>query len=638
AKRRSTSGPTAAHYNEPLHGAHGRVRVAETDSTTDDYAGLSIEDLQQRVRDLRILKDFAETMLGHRGDIGEALWEVTQQAISRLRLEDCVIYVLDEEQGDLVQAAAFGPKNPKAREILNPIRIALGRGIVGSVAVSGQVELIEDTRLDPRYIQDDQLRLSELAVPIVSSGRVVGVIDSEHSVKGFFTPWHRDIFVSVAAMVAGRMAALSVAEKRRRLITHDALTGLLNRSEFLRRIQERLDAADDGFALIFLDLDHFGVFNDTLGHIAGDELLRALAQRIQDVTPGDAITGRFGGDEFVVVVNGDLVVGGAVASEIVRAINQHLNADVATHVRVTCSAGVAMTELGDSAMELINRADLAMYQAKSAGRNRVHLHDATLAAARRREQRLVVELERALESKDSPIEVLFQPIYGVAQRVPVACEALARWSHPTLGAISPADFIGIAERTGKIHALGRQLFRLALLGRRSWPSSASAFMLNINVSPLQLRHDDFLADLMRSLKEFDVLPGQVACEITETALLADDDRTKAAVHGLIDHGVKLVLDDFGTGYASLATLTRYPFSGVKIDRRFVRDLASNAQARAIVRSVVSLASDLALGCTAEGVEHQVDFDALRELGCPMAQGQWLCEPMSAEQMRQLLCG
>ena len=134
-------------------------------------------------------------MLGHRGDVGEALWQVTQQAIARLELEDCVIYLLDEEQGDLVQVAAFGPKNPQGREILNPIRIPLGQGIVGNVAATGQVELIEDTRLDPRYIQDDQLRFSELAVPIRSDGRIVGVIDSEHSARGFFTDWDRDIFI-----------------------------------------------------------------------------------------------------------------------------------------------------------------------------------------------------------------------------------------------------------------------------------------------------------------------------------------------------------------------------------------------------------------------------------------------------------
>jgi len=379
------------------------------------------------------------------------------------------------------------------------------------------------------------------------------------------------------------------------------------------------------------------VFNDTLGHIAGDELLRTLAQRIQAVTPADAITGRFGGDEFVVVVSGDLAVGGAVATEVVRAIDEQLKADAAPTARVTCSAGVATAETGDSAMELIHRADLAMYQAKSAGRNRVNLHDATLASSRRREQRIKVELERALESNDSSIEVLFQPIYDMTRGVPIACEALARWNHPQLGAIAPTEFIGVAERTGIIHSLGRQLFRCALLGRRVWQGSASAFTLNINVSPLQLRHDDFVADLVGVLKEFDVSPTQVACEITETALLADDDRTKAAVHSLIDHGLPLVLDDFGTGYASLATLTRYPFAGVKIDRRFVRDLATNTQARAIVRSVVTLASDLRVGCTAEGVEQQSDFDALRELGCPMAQGQWLSEPMSAVRLRRLRC-
>ena len=599
---------------------------------------ISVEQLQRRVRYLGILKDFAETMLGHRGDVGEALWQVTQQAIARLELEDCVIYLLDEEQGDLVQVAAFGPKNPQGREILNPIRIPLGQGIVGSVAATGQVELIEDTRLDPRYIQDDQLRFSELAVPIRSDGRIVGVIDSEHSARGFFTDWHRDIFISVAAMVSGRLAAVAVAERRRRLISHDALTGLLNRTEFLRLVQARLDAGDTAFTLIFLDLDHFSVFNDSLGHLAGDELLRTVAQRIADVTPAGSMAGRFGGDEFVVVVNGDLTSGERSATAIIDAIAARLDAEAVTGLHVTCSAGVAAAGSGDTAMDLIHRADLAMYQAKSGGRNRVSLHDERLAAARRREQRIVVELERALEVDDTTIEVLFQPIYDVTRRVPVACEALARWNHPQLGSVPPAEFIAIAERTGKIHALGRKLFQLALSGRRIWHRAGAVMTLNINVSPLQLQHDEFVPELVSLLNEFDVSPEQIACEITETALLAEDDRTKAAVHALIERGMQLVLDDFGTGYASLATLTRYPFAGVKVDKRFVQNLSANPQSRAIVRSIVTLASDLHLGCTAEGVERQSDFDALRELGCPMAQGQCLCEPLTAEQLRQLTCG
>ena len=611
--------------------------MAEEGNKQAEPEDISVEELQRRVRDLGILKDFAETMLGHRGDVGEALWEVTQQAIARLRLEDCVIYLVDEEQGDLVQAAAFGPKNPRGREILNPIRIPLGRGIVGTVAVTGRAELVEDTRRDSRYIQDDQLRLSELTVPIVSEGRVIGVIDSEHSAKGFFTAWHRDIFISVAAMVSGRLAAVSVAEKRRRLISHDALTGLLNRTEFLRRVQARLDAGETSFTLIFLDLDHFSVFNDSLGHLAGDELLRTVAQRLEAVTPEGSTAGRFGGDEFVVAVDGDLAVGERSATAIIEAIATRLDAESVVGLHVTCSAGVAEAVAGDTAMELIHRADLAMYQSKSAGRNRVSLHDDRLAAVRRREQRIVVELERALEVDDPTIEVLFQPIYDVVRKVPVACEALARWNHPQLGPVPPAEFIAIAERTGKIHALGRKLFRLALTGRRIWQRPNGTMTLNINVSPLQLQGEGFVTDLVALLNEFGVPPERVACEITETALLAEDERTKSAVHGLIERGMQLVLDDFGTGYASLATLTRYPFAGVKVDKRFVRDLRVNPQSRAIVRSIVTLASDLGLACTAEGVETQSDFDALRELACPMAQGQCLCEPLTAEQLRALTC-
>lgn len=611
--------------------------MAEEGNKQTEPEEISVEELQRRVRDLGILKDFAETMLGHRGDVGEALWDVTQQAIARLRLEDCVIYLVDEEQGDLVQAAAFGPKNPQGREILNPIRIPLGQGIVGTVAVTGRVELIEDTRCDPRYIQDDQLRLSELTVPIVSEGRVIGVIDSEHSAKGFFTAWHRDIFISVAAMVSGRLAAVSVAEKRRRLISHDALTGLLNRTEFLRRVQARLDAGETSFTLIFLDLDHFSVFNDSLGHLAGDELLRTVAQRLDAVTPEGSTAGRFGGDEFVVAVDGDLAIGERSATAIIAAIATRLDAESVVGLHVTCSAGVAEAVAGDTAMELIHRADLAMYQSKSAGRNRVSLHDDRLAAVRRREQRIVVELERALEVDDPTIEVLFQPIYDVVRTVPVACEALARWNHPQLGPVPPAEFIAIAERTGKIHALGRKLFRLALGGRQVWQRPGRTMTLNINVSPLQLQGEGFVADLVVLLNEFGVPPEQVACEITETALLAEDERTKSAVHGLIERGMQLVLDDFGTGYASLATLTRYPFAGVKVDKRFVRDLRVNPQSRAIVRSIVTLASDLGLACTAEGVETQSDFDALRELACPMAQGQCLSEPLTAEQLRALTC-
>ena len=166
-----------------------------------------LRDLERKLSDLRVLQDFSSTLLEHRREIDDILWDVARLAVARLNLEDCVIYLLDPERGELVQRAAHGPKNPKDREILNPIRLPIGHGIVGSVALSGKIERIVDTREDPRYVQDDEARLSELAVPILQDGRVIGVIDSEHSRIGFFTEWHRDLFVAIATMTGARITA-----------------------------------------------------------------------------------------------------------------------------------------------------------------------------------------------------------------------------------------------------------------------------------------------------------------------------------------------------------------------------------------------------------------------------------------------
>lgn len=598
--------------------------------------GVALAELERRVRDLRALKEFADTMLGHRGGIEEVLWAVAQQAIARMDLEDCVIYLLDEERGDLIQCAAFGPKNPREREILNPIRIPLGKGIVGSVAATGRIEMIADTRLDPRYIEDDQLRHAELAVPILHEDKVIGVIDSEHSVAGFFKEWHRDLFVAIAAMASGRITAALLEAQRRRLASHDGLTGLVNRSELLQRLQKLLDQAENQVAVVFIDLDHFSVFNDSMSHLTGDELLRTVAKRIIANAPSGAIVARYGGDEFVVAFDGNLADGEQIAQSISKAIARTLEAGAVSGLSVTCSAGVAAGIANDSAMELIHQADLAMYESKRNGRNRVSLHDTVLATSRRHEQRIVVELTRAIEQNDAAIDVHFQPIYSLAGQRMIGLEALARWRHPEFGTIPPTEFIAAAERTGKIHLLGENILRRALSNHRDWHDSRTDFVLNVNVSPLQLQHEDFARRLVDVLSEFGLTSTDIACEITETALLGDDQRAAQAVYALADRGIRLILDDFGTGYASLATLTQYPFAGVKIDRRFVRSLATNPKSRAIVQSVITLARDLGLSCTAEGVEQQSDLDKLREMGCPLAQGRWLCGPLPAHRLRALL--
>jgi diguanylate cyclase (GGDEF)-like protein len=417
---------------------------------------------------------------------------------------------------------------------------------------------------------------------------------------------------------------------------YDELTGLTSRGALLEQLQTRIDAGALPISVIFIELDHFSVFNDSLGYAAGDEMLRAVAGRLSVEVPNGAIVSRFDGDQFVVAVGGDLAGGLRLAGHLCERVSAKIESGVLAGLHVTCSAGVSVAEQASEAVEIVRRADIALCQAKRGGRNRVCVYDEVFAASRLRQQRLVVELERALESKDPAINMFFQPIYSLAEMRPCAVEALARWDHPKLGAVSPGEFIAAAERTGKMHTLGAQLFRIAVLGRRVWHSASTPLLLNINVSPLQLHHPDFAHQLLDLLAEFDVPTSQIACEITESILLDDDHRSSRSVRTLSDGGLRLVLDDFGTGYASLDTLMRYQFTGVKIDQSFVRNLGSSATARAIVRSAVNLADELGLTCTAEGVENDGVLDVLRDLGCPMVQGRRLCEPVSADDLRRIL--
>lgn len=590
----------------------------------------SLPELQRRLRDLRVLQDFSSTLLDYRRDIDDILWDVARLAVARLDLQDCVIYLVDPERGDLVQRAAYGPKNPRAREILNPIRLQIGRGIVGSVAASGQVERVDDTRKDLRYVPDDEIRLSELAVPIFHDGRVIGVIDSEHSRLGFFTEWHRDLFVAIASMTSGRITAAQLERQRMELATRDSLTGLLNRAELFRVLQERLDRSDGTVAVLFIDLDHFGVINDSLSHLAGDETLRSIGQRIHDLLPTHGVAARLGGDEFVVLLDADLSGARAFAERLVADLVRPLRGGAIEGLHVSCSVGLAIGICGHSAADVIHQADLAMYHAKRSGRARVQVHDRAIAGARRREQQIVVDMVRALERRSGELGVHFQPIHRLDDGRMVGAEVLARWRHPDLGSIGPSEFIVAAERTGNIRELGRHLFQAAFERIGSWAGPMQGIVFNVNVSPLQLQHDGFVKELLEMLSASGVRTDQVACELTESALLGDEARAGRSLRELSQAGVRLVLDDFGTGYASLRTLLNHPFSGIKIDQQFVLGINHDAASRAVVRSVIALSRDLGLACTAEGVERPEQMELLRELGCPLAQGRGLCEAIPPE--------
>ena len=372
----------------------------------------TILELHQKLQDMKVLEDFTSTLMHFSQGVEEILWDVARLAVARLGLEDCVIYLCDSDKGELVQCSAFGPKNPQAREILNPIRLIIGQGIVGSVAASGLAEMIADTRKDVRYICDDQARLSELAVPIFSDGKVIGVIDSEHSQLDFFTPWHRDIFVAIAAMAGSRIAAARFEQERYRLSTRDPLTGLANRGELMRELKSRLDNATSTVAVILLDLDHFGDMNDSRGNDAGDELLRAISERIQMQSPAGSLVARSGGDEFVVVLNVDLEQSKVEAEKLRECISQVFVEGSLVGLHIACSAGISVGINGNSAEDILNQSNFAMYEAKRKGRGQMCVHDSVMANQRRREQRIVQDMVRALESNSKAFNFHIQPMYS----------------------------------------------------------------------------------------------------------------------------------------------------------------------------------------------------------------------------------
>jgi len=582
-------------------------------------------EIEGRLRDLRVIQAFASTLLHYRESIDDILWDLVQQAVARIGLEDCVIYLVDENDGDLVQTAAFGPKNPEDREIANRLRLRVGQGVVGSCANLGEPVLVNDTRDDPRYVQDDIARLSELAVPIFDGGRVIGVIDSEHSVAGFFTSWHVDMFTTLAAMTASRITSSRLENERMALATRDHLTGLMNRGAFFRSVDLRKERGERDACLILINLDHFTVVNQWIGSSGGDEILQTVAGRIQSGCPGDSLVARLGSDEFALVVSVPPAAAEAVGRMLLDRIGAPMRGGALDGLKISASAGLADLQCAPSASEVAGFASLAMREAKTSGRDRIRLHDARIAGQKRREQQLALDLARDLQDEASALAAYFQPIVSIRDRRIIGAEVLARWRHRELGDISPAEFVRAAEASGRIHDLGRAIARSALGHIRSWSGDNSELTFNINVSPLQIQRDGFLKDLLGLIEECGVPAGSIACEVTETTLLADEERSARVFGALAERGMRLVLDDFGTGYASLSTLTRFAFSGVKIDRSFIQNITWDRRSLAIVRSVISMSDDLGLSCTAEGIETEAQLDVLRRLGCGLGQG-WAFAP------------
>jgi diguanylate cyclase (GGDEF)-like protein/PAS domain S-box-containing protein len=467
---------------------------------------------------------------------------------------------------------------------------------------------------------------SKASVPIHTGDRVHGTLVAASSQERTFGEEEGSFLHSIANVLAIAFSRLHLEEQMRQQALHDSLTGLANRTLCRDRILHALavsEREEGSAAVLFVDVDNFKRVNDLFGHAAGDELLVALAQRMEAaVRPTDTVA-RLGGDEFVVVCESvDERTALALGWRVAAAVQEPIVAAGTEH-QLAASIGIALGEgAGTDPDVLIGHADAAAYRAKERGTGRVELFDEGLRQRAAERLRTESDLEGALERRE--LELVFQPIVSLADHAPVAHEALLRWRRVG-SAIGPSDFIPVAEESGLIIPIGSWVLEHACrTGARLVGDSAR--WISVNLSARQVAQPDLLEVVASALRAGGLKPASLSLELTETVLLGVTPAIVSNLERLHNLGVRLVLDDFGTGYSSFQHLKDFPIDTIKIDRSFVANLGRSSQDAAIVASVVSMASALGLGVVAEGVENETQARLLRELGCPMAQGYFFGAP------------
>jgi diguanylate cyclase (GGDEF)-like protein/PAS domain S-box-containing protein len=418
---------------------------------------------------------------------------------------------------------------------------------------------------------------------------------------------------------------------------HDSLTGLPNRAFLADRLRHGLAEArrlGTSLGVVFLDVDHFKVINDSLGHTSGDDLLRHAADRITGAIRADDTAARFGGDEFVIVCD-DVSVAtiSTIAEDVLEALgelcvigNQEMN--------VTASVGIAIADAHSTPESLLRDSDAAMYRAKDRGRGRIEVYDEILKSKAELRLTTASDLGHALERKQFVVH--YQPIVDLSTGTMISAEALVRWKHPQRGMISPAEFIPVAEETDLILGIGAWVLEQACHELVVWQRTSPRLSVAVNLSVRQLAAPDIAVLVRDVVNRTGANPEQLCLELTENLFMEDVDYFAKTMAGLKALGVRLSIDDFGTGYSSLSYLKRFPVDAVKVDRSFVDGLGSDPNDSALVAGIIAIATALGLDVIAEGVETQGQLEDLKRLNCRSAQGYYLARPMPADAFRRLV--
>jgi diguanylate cyclase (GGDEF)-like protein/PAS domain S-box-containing protein len=623
--------------------------VRDVDGNRQGHVTL-ITDISERRRTetRQRLQNDVTLMLAEAYSIGQAMPRVLQKISETLDFAYASRWELDTSTRVLVCAESWSePGSPmdefSATSTMQAHSSEDTNSLMRKVWMTGLPIWIDDLTRVQSFIRREAALAAGLrsvcAVPVLVGTEFYGVMEFYSRRNAPVDQMVLQLLQTISIQV-GQFIARKLAEQNLQFVaTHDALTGLYNRSMFIQRLHQALAAAqrrDRRLAVFFIDLDGFKIINDTQGHDAGDVMLVQIAARVRDALRESDTTGRLGGDEFVVLIEEYENVGQIteVARKLLDRIAQPVMVQDRLH-HVTASIGIATyPDDARDAQGLLNYADIAMYRAKEQGKNNFQFFSSAMNT--HLTERLSLESGLRMSIERDELTLLYQPIVATSDVRIVGVEALVRWRHPRQGLLPPEDFVPVADESGFFPSLGSWVLRSACEQVRMWRDAGQHVTMAVNISPRQFGHEQFLQTLREAMHDTGVPANALQLEVTEQTLMLYADQADRILGQLKAMGFSVVIDDFGTGQSSLNLLNRLPVDGIKIDRSLISEIPASRERSALVRAMVAMAGSLSLRVTAEGVETQEQREFLLSIGCQSMQGAVVSMPCDAEVVTRLL--